>query len=153
VPPLDEVRTAVKQDYESQERRRLLSLRGEEIRQSLSDRMTDGASFAEAAEEEALETKSVESFARTPPFPPELPQQLIGRLDDFKKGKVSPMVTIQNLGYFVLVTDLEVPEIDVTDQEFVQTRERMQMFSTMANQYAVLQEFIEREANSAAKSR
>jgi peptidyl-prolyl cis-trans isomerase D len=153
IPPLDEVRTAVQRDFESQERRRLLSLRGEEIRQSLSDRMADGSSFLEAAEAEELETTSVEKFARTPPFPPELPQQVIGRLDDFKKGQVSPMVSVQGTGYFVLVTNLDIPEIDVTNEEFVQTRERMQMFSTMANQFAVLQEFIEREASSSAKSR
>lgn len=93
------------------------------------------------------------SGCRRPPasFPPELPQQLIGRLEDFKKGEVSPMVSVQESGYFVLVKERVVPEIDTTSDEFVQTQQRMQMFSNMANQYTVLQEFVEREGNTAAK--
>lgn len=147
IPEIAEIRDRVESDYRSEERRRLLSEKGEEIRTAINNQLKEGASFLEAAEAEGLETESLEPFALTPPFPPELPQQLIGRLDDFRKGEVSPMTSVQNSGYFIFVRDKEVPEIDRTGEEFVQTEDRIRMFSTMSGQQMVLQEFIQRKTN------
>lgn len=140
IPPMEEVRPAVERDYRSQERRRLISEKGEELREKIRTRMEEGASFVEAAEAEGLDTESAESFTRRSP-PEEINQQLVARLDEFKLEEVSAMIPQQNVGYFVYVTDREVPEIDQTSDEFVGTTDQLRSFSSMVNQRGILDEY------------
>lgn len=144
LPPLEEIREVVERDYKSQERRRLISELGEELREKIRNRMEEGASFVEAAEAEGLNTESADEFSRMSP-PEGIDRQLSARLDEFKVGEVSAMIPQQTSGVFVYVRDREVPAIDRSSSEFVSTEENLRSWSSMVAQNYVLQEFIQRE--------
>lgn len=147
IPELEEVREAVERDYRNEERRRLLAEKGQEIRKGLVKRIEEGATFTEAAEAEGLTTQSVEDFTRISP-PQEVNRQLVARLDEFEQKEVSQMISLQNFGYFVYLTDKKVPEIDPSSDEFVRTADNLRNWSSMGSSNSVIQEFIQRETVS-----
>ncbi len=147
IPPLEEVAEDVERDYREEERRRLLSERGEEIRQQLAQRISEGATFIEAAEAEGLTTQSADQFSRISP-PEQINRQIVMRLDEFERNEVSPMITLQNFGYFIYLKDREVPEITADDEEFVRTADNLRDWSAMSGRYYVMEEFIARESGT-----
>lgn len=144
VPPLEEIRDTVEREYRREEERRLLAERAEELHNAILEQMAEGVSFTEAAEAEGLETHSVDRFSRSSP-PERVHQGLLARLDDLELGEVSPMIPLQNHGFFVHLREREVPEIDRTSEEFARTRENLRQWSSMANQNYLVQELMERE--------
>lgn len=151
VPPMEEVKAEVEQDYRAEERRRLIAERGQEIRASITEKMAEEVSFIEAAESEGLTTESVEPFTRIAP-PNEINRQLVMRLDEFEVQEVSQMIQIQNTGYFVFVKDRTTPDVDTSGEEFTTTMENLRQWSSMGGNFA-LQEYVSQEMAAANPTR
>lgn len=145
IPELEEVRDRVLQDYQQQERRRLLVERTGEIWQSIIDRMAGGQSFVDAAREEGLNVVEPAQFTRqNPPFN-EVPWPIFQRLGDFTKGNVSRMIEAGNNGHFVYMREIEIPQITADGEEAVTMATNMRNWTTVLSRRAFIQEFIQRE--------
>lgn len=149
IPPFEEVKDRVVQDYEAQEERRLLSEAGSEIRQRLQSRLDEGESFSEAAEAEGLEPREIGPFSRIGP-PQDLPQPVLQRIDEFKKDRVSSMIQAQNYGFFAILKERDLPDIDTNSGEFMRTAQSRREELGETTPIGVVQEFVEQRLTGTA---
>lgn len=124
MPPFEEVRQTVTQQFLQSEKRRLFAEKGKEIHDQLAEAVSDtGTSFADAAAELGLETESLESFTGAS-IPRQLRQSGIWEQARFlQQGEIAPMSIQQERGTFAYMAERSVPEIDYTSEEFTEYAE------------------------------
>lgn len=127
MPPFEEVRQAVTQQFLQSEKRRLFSEKGKELHDQLTKAVSDNdTAFSEAAKELGLETESLESFTGAS-IPQQLRQSGIWEQARFlQQGEISPMSIQEERGTFAYMAERSVPEIDYTSEEFTDYAENRQ---------------------------
>lgn len=148
VPPFEEVKDRVVQDFELQEERRLLSEAGNAIRQRLQEHLNEGKSLQDAAEAEGLDFLSIDSFSRIAP-PTNMPPPVVQRLDEFQTNRVSSMIRAQNYGFFARLKGKQTPEVDPTSGEFQRTAYDRRSNITQTVPRGVISEFMNRHLEGA----
>ncbi len=143
IPPFEDVRDRVAGDLRAEERRRMRAERGNELYETFTQRVEDGESFDEVAEELGLGVRLFEPFARENP-PRDLDWTLLERLHDLRSGQVSRMVQSDNQAHFIHVLNREVPEIDETHEDFARTFERTRTLSANVSGHFAINEIMDR---------
>lgn len=144
VPPFEEVRDTVAADFLQEERRRLIAEAGAEMHGNFVARMEAEESFEEIATDKELEVETFESFTMRE-APPTLSPAVLNQLDRLQEGDVSEMISSNNHGMFVHVLSRQSPEIDVADEQFVETADQLRRFSASITAHSAIQEVIDRE--------
>lgn len=108
LPELATIRSTVEKDYREQERRRLFTERGIEVRRQLEEKMSAGASFADAARALELTTAQFTGVNRRSP-PAGLNFAVFTQLDELPTGQLSNMISTADKGVFVVVRERTEP--------------------------------------------
>lgn len=134
IPDFEEVREQVRTDWLAQERRRLFTERGEELRGKLQEAAQEGEeALTGAAESAGLETASFDGFSLAEP-PPGLNRSLLAELPRMAEGDVSPMIFSGEAGRFLFVARKSVPEIDTDSEEYT---ERLDQYARLLSSAAI----------------
>ena len=118
MPGFDEVENLVRQDYEAIEKRRLFAEKGEELSQTINQRLAS-ESFEEIAESLQMTTEDLGQFSGI-----EIPDQIL-QIDmwdqtmSLPKGSASVMVIGDNKGSIAYMANKEIPEVDVNSEDYI----------------------------------
>lgn len=150
IPAFEAVRDEVVADYINEEKRRLFNEKGEALKAALEAKITEGSTFAEAAEALELSVETFEAFT-VQDAPRELNRSALQEAQGMDAGEVSSMLTSGDAGIFVYVQEKEVPEIASDDEDLTQAQDYLARFAaytsgaTFANEL-VLRGLPEEEA-------
>lgn len=135
VPELSEIREIVERDFREQERRRLFTERGIELRANLEAKLAAGTSFADAARELGLQHARFEEVTRQQP-PQGLDWAVLSQIDELPTNEISNMIATQDRGLFVRVTERREPP--AANLAFMTGFMRMQLAQQGASQTRLL---------------
>lgn len=138
VPPLEEVRDLVSAQYVQEERRRLFTEHGEQLRQQLIAAVEAGQSFAEAAEELGMEVQSYGQF-KASEAEPMVQFMILPQARNLDAGEISPMRIQGATGQLIHVAQKDVPQLENTAPEqahvlaeFSSTMDPWQLYGDLA---------------------
>ncbi len=143
IPPFDEVRDRVAADYREEERRRLRAERGNQLYETLNERLAEDMSFIDAAEELEMVVTEYGPFTMMDQ-PEDLPRVVLGRLAELRQGQVSRMIQENSRAHFVHVVSRTVPEVDETGPEYTQNLDQSRYFSASIMEQFSLDEIQQR---------
>lgn len=143
IPPFDDVWDRVVADYRQEEQRRLRVERGNEIYNTLNDRIAEGVPFLEAAEDLDMVVTEHGPFT-VADRPEEVPGNVLDRLTEYRQGEISRMIEENSRAYFVHVVNRETPEVDVTSEEYVRNLQQTRNFSANVVGHFAIQEIQQR---------
>ena len=109
IPSFDEVRKSILTDYEESERKRLFIEEGQTINSKLTTAMNEGKLFPVVAEDLDLSVETYKDFTRREP-PDEFNFSLFTSVENLSPGDVTPMLFIENKGFFVHLENKITPE-------------------------------------------
>ncbi len=144
VPPFEEIRKKVVADYLMREKERLFAARGEELKKTLSEAVEQGKNFEETAKAAGLTVESHKDFTLNNP-PAKMSPTVIMALNQQAKGKVSPMITVGENGYFVLVTDKVVEPVAPENPELKMMTGQLANYTAMLTAQQVLESLTQKE--------
>jgi len=109
IPSFEEVRESILTDYEESERKRLFIEKGKTINSNLTTAMSQGKLFSAIAEGLDLSVETYKDFTRSEP-PDGFKFSLFTPVENLSPGDVTPMLFIENNGFFVHLENKIVPE-------------------------------------------
>ena len=121
IPELSEVREEVIADLRAEKEEEAFVARGEEIRESLQSRISQGESFVEAGEDLGLEVQSF-PVASWENVPDGLRPSVLRRAETLPNGEVSPMSVNEQGGSFLFVRSRGAPPVDPDTERYEETR-------------------------------
>lgn len=143
-PPLAEIRETVLSAYVDGETRRLFSQRAQEIKTELQAAVDAGESFAEKAKSLGLKVDSYADFTFVSP-PQGLDYFVLQAVQGMKKGGITDLMSIGDLGTFVYVADKVAPQIELDSPEVQENIEQLANFSARATSQGIMNELIIKE--------
>ncbi len=111
IPSLEEVRRRVEVLYRANEKKRLFTETGTELKGEFESAIGEGKSFRETAEAAGLEIETFEDFTSRNP-PSEFDRRLFTQNSYLEVGQISPMVILTEDGKFVHILSKTLPEED-----------------------------------------
>ncbi len=109
IPSFEEARESILTDYEVSERKRLFIEEGKTINSNLTTAMNEGKLFSAIAEDLDLSVETYKDFTRREP-PDGFNFSLFTPVENLSPGDVTPMLFIENNGFFVHLENKIVPE-------------------------------------------
>lgn len=121
IPDLESVRSEVIADYEAQAEGEAFIARGATLRSELSEAVSGGKSFSEAAKAAGL---SVETFEEVgwENIPENLTPATIRRAESLPDQEVSTMITTEEGGLFLFVDSRSAPAVTIESVEYQQAK-------------------------------
>ena len=141
LPPFEEVATAVRADYEAEEKRRLFNDEGERIKSELELELNAGTSFANAANKLELQLAEFEAFT-VREAPRELNRAALQAAQNMKDNEISAMIRSGNSGIFVFLENKEIPEITTDNEDYTQAKDWLARYGSMTRRGSLLGELI-----------
>jgi|GEM_PF-4342999 len=124
IPSFDAVRKSILTDYEESERKRLFIEEGKTINSKLTTAMNEGKLFSVVAEDLDLTVETYKDFTRREP-PDEFNFSLFTSVENLPPGDVTPMLFIENKGFFVHLENKIVPENSSQFSEYESTSSQL----------------------------
>ena len=144
IPPLEEVHAAVETRYRANEKKRLFTETGSQLKASFETAIAAGKSFREAAEAAGLEVETFEDFTRRNP-PSEFDRRLFTQNSYLETGQISPMVILAEDGKFVHILNKTIPEEESSLSELGDQEEALQRINSYYQTTNLIAEIVARE--------
>lgn len=141
IPPLEEIKNELKDQFLVKESHKLLDSKAKILDKTLVAAVKAGKSFKSIAKEEGLKVTSFDKF-QILEAPKDLDKTLLPDIQILNKGDVSPFIMRDDHIYFIHITDKEVPTISETDPEVKALSTQLESFTSMARVHAVTSELI-----------
>ncbi|MGC6425239.1 MAG: hypothetical protein ACON4O_09670 [Lentimonas sp.] len=143
IPELEAIKVEVTEDYKTERKRDLFSEEGIRLKEALDAKITEGASFEDAATALNLEVNKFDSFVVREP-PRELNRALLQNAQAMESGDLSPMITVGDIGSFIFVESKEAPEISTNNEDFERAQQFLTFMATSSSSSSLINELVSR---------
>lgn len=116
IPPIEEIKKELKEQYIAKENLKLLESKAKVLSKTLQSTLKAGKDFKKVAEAEGLKVSSFNKF-NILEAPKDLERRLLIDMQVLHKGDVSKPISQDDKVYFVYVKEKEVPTIDKNSEE------------------------------------
>lgn len=141
IPPLDEVRERVVQEYKADEEQRQFNLVGQENQKKLQAAVDAGKSFTDEAQALGMTVDSFEDFKADQP-PEGIDNFILQTIEGMDQGEVSNLVGFGDVGTIVYVKQRDIPEVDSGSEEVQQLISQLTSGAARATRMSIVNELI-----------
>lgn len=144
IPPLDEVRDRVLEDFKESEKNRLFTEHVESLKEQISTAIEgeEEITFADKAKELEFAVNTYTDFKLTSP-PEGLNNILLYQILDLEQGELSKVISINQGAAIVNVIKKEEPDLETQKEEVDEMVERLASYTATVSQRGVFAELIQ----------
>lgn len=150
IPPLEEIKNELKEQYLAKENLKLLDSKAKILDKALNAAAKGGKSFKDVAKNEGLKVVSFNKF-NILEAPKELDKTLLMDIQVLNKGETSPAIMRDDRFYFVHVTEKEVPEMSADSAEVQDLIKQLDPFTSAMRSQSIISELIAKGLEESTK--
>lgn len=151
IPPIEEIKNELKQQYLAKENLRLLDSRAKILDKTLTADIKSGKAFKNAAKDENLKLVSFDNF-NILEAPKGLDKTLLPDIQALSKGEISPIIMRDDRVYFIYIKDKETPLVTADSADAQTLLKQLEPFNAAMRSQNILNELISQALKESEKS-